>query len=180
MILTDEQYKLIELIHNKIKSNLYNNLYIPNPEYEYFIDEAIVRILKSIFFGGQQSKVILIGKDGRKVEFFVDPGYNNRQSAKPEDVYDTLKKDNYVAMVISHNMLDENKNLKVIIFTITKLWTLAIIIPLKKVIRPREGDAFSFTPEMVEQIEFVSGKSSALQHPLNFYYLLEGPDLVIA
>jgi len=181
----DKEYieKTNKLILEKFKNKLYDLIYLPNSTYEQELDEALLKALQQLWYGGLHTKAWLVGELGVK-EFDVDTINWDKYRTQVEDLRNELVRNKYFTIITGTtiiNTIEEKQQLQVIFFVITNKWTGVIVIPIKKVIKPAEGLFFPFSIEMIDDVKIDYGYSENLRHPLNFYYLLENASpLIIA
>ncbi|MEM4483133.1 MAG: hypothetical protein QXS19_04370 [Candidatus Methanomethylicia archaeon] len=177
----DESYETLsreisEQLLKKVKDKLYDLIYIPNSENESILDKILFSVFRSIFLGPIHSKVILVGD--KVSEFSIDYSDFDILKDKIDNIYKELTSNKFFTIITLDTLKTRDNSLSILCLIITNKWTGIVHIPLRKMIRPKEGDFYAFTPDMLNDVKVDYTYSWEVHHPANFYYLLGGAIIV--
>jgi hypothetical protein len=163
----DFKEKIITYLTDIIKKDLYDVINFDN---ELKIDTHIVSILSRIFGGLLDRTIIfLISKDSQDIYEITrtDLEYGNWQNKIKEIQFQNSIK-NYKFQIISMNMLMED-GIYMSLFFISPNWVGIIFIPIKRIVKPSEGELFAIDEDSLNKIKVLKVRNHQLNiGPLKF------------
>jgi len=163
----DFKEKIVKNLLDIVKKELYDVINFDN---ELKLDTHIVSILSKIFGGLLDRTVIfLISKDNEDIYEITrtDLEYGNWQNKIKEIQFQKDIK-NYKFQVTSMNMLIGNE-MYMSLFFISPYWAGIIFVPIKRIIRPNEGELFAIDEDSLNGIKVLKVRNHQLNMgPLKF------------